>query len=367
MRMAEIAGTQLVGLEKPRVQSLNLEAGRAGLPVVGIATHDFESLVSRLIPLIDSVTKQKDGTLAVKFSKEPSWDSGVVPPSDDVKAGVALVARSAAYMAAKLKLSGGEADIATTIQMRELSVNATKFLTKNPWFNDAEGVKSRRPISVVEALRVDPDYLLSESKPVKSKWKLGVSLSALTAAGITCTLSSASPPALVREINASAIFVGEGRPTEQVKSQEGLISSKEINRSRADAIKLGEIPVRYALPETDMPQDLVRKELPPAYAVGPNVNGGLLFEQVAKVQWVPNEDESGFNIVQLVNPGEKGYWYADGNTRTNGNVAGYYSVPASEETQIFQPYPEGVTVDGKKGELYPFPPNMQLYYEIEAP
>ena len=165
-----------------------------------IQPHDFESLVDSLRPLIGSVTPQKDGSLAVTFTQEPSWDSGVVPYSPGVKAGVALVARSAAYMAAKLNLSGGELDIPTTIQMRELSVDATKFLTKHPWFNDAESQKGLCPISVVQALRVDPDFLKEKLKPVKPKFKLAMGLAALEATAVACALARPGPAPIVTEV-----------------------------------------------------------------------------------------------------------------------------------------------------------------------
>jgi hypothetical protein len=205
MNMAEIKGTQDVGFEiNSRLQFLNLEPGRENLPVTGISTNNFESLVHSLVPLIESVDTRDKGSIKVTFNSEPSWDTGVIAVSEDAKAGVALVARSATYMAAKLKLAGDEIPMEMTVQMRELEVNATTFLIKNPWSNDLNASLGMRPISVMKALRTDPNYLMSELKPAKSRYKLGASLAALSAGAIACELASPTPSAISAEMPTPA-------------------------------------------------------------------------------------------------------------------------------------------------------------------
>lgn len=151
------------------------------------------------------------------------------------------------------------------------------------------------------------------------------------------------------------------------KSNNESAQPKEIYRSIEDSKRLGEIPLRYVLPQPELSQDSVEEDLQMPHAVGPYVKGGKLFEEVAKTQWILNDKGTGFIITQLVSRGETGYWYADGDCRMCGNVAGYYFIPAPEGTMIFVPYPPGMTIDGKTGDLLPAPPNTQLYYETGNP
>ncbi len=198
--MEKIIQTQNVGPEKfesNNLKSLNLEPRNPEANIVTIKTHNYKELVNKLVPLITSVQKDEKGLLNVTFNKEPVWDSGVLSVSPEAKAGVALVARSAVYMAAKIKLANDESglDYETTIQMRELDVNATKYLTKNPWYNDAKSRMGQRPISISEALRIDPNYLKSELKQRGNKKPLFVSLAALQATAVACSLGANINPA----------------------------------------------------------------------------------------------------------------------------------------------------------------------------
>jgi hypothetical protein len=81
------------------------------------------------------------------------------------------------------------------------------FLAKNPWTNDVNASLGMRPISVVKALRTDPYYLISELKPVKNKYKLGASLTAISVGAIACELASPTPPAIHTEIPVTPTYV----------------------------------------------------------------------------------------------------------------------------------------------------------------
>lgn len=212
---AEIASSQLVELKDGKaLRSLNLEPGQVNLPITVIRTNDFENLVHALVPLIGSVNKGKNESLTVEFTNEPSWVTGVVPTSDEAKAGVALVARSATYMAARLKLNEGHVSSEMTIIMRELSVNATYFLTKHPWFSNFDTKFGMRPISIVLAMRNNPDYLISELRSGKSKnKKAATSFAAIMATALACDLAAPGPSPIVFVENQSESEIYSFSPT----------------------------------------------------------------------------------------------------------------------------------------------------------
>ncbi len=184
---------------------------------------------------------------------------------------------------------------------------------------------------------------------------------------VFCPWKGGGVEPLIKEPETSYFSLEKNGAENIIKNQEEKLYP-EI--SIYDVRKLPQSPTHFQFLSNDQIKEANNwsdDKLPSVYPIGPYVGSGKLFEQVAKVKWVLNELGTGFIIVDLVKPGEEGYWYKDGNCRTCGNVAGYYFQQAPPETQLVVLFPRGVVVDGKDYAIYPAGPDTMLYYHIQKP